>query len=73
MITAALGYVRQQGKLTRAFYRARYLTLMATTSARDPPRSDLAALGDEAPQRGDVLVVDLIDPVATVRARLPTT
>src|SRR5262249_1167698 len=44
--------------------------LVAAAGARDPPRADLAALGDEAPQRADVLVVDVLDLVLAVQAGL---
>jgi hypothetical protein len=47
-LAPALGDVRQQRKLARALDCARDLALMAAARSRDPPRSDLAALGDEA-------------------------
>src|SRR5512133_3739941 len=59
-----LGDVRQQRELTRALDSARELALMAAARSRDPPRADLAALGDEPAQRRNVLVVDLVDLVA---------
>jgi len=71
MVASTLGDVRQQRELARALDGARDLALMATTRSRDPARADLATLGDEPAQRGDVLVVDLVDPIAAVRARLP--
>src|SRR5881392_4413542 len=35
----------------------------------DPPRADLAAIGDESAQHGQVLVVDLLDVDPRVLAR----
>src|SRR2546421_453438 len=69
-LASALGHVRQERKFARALHRARDLALMAPAGTGDPPRADLAALGDEATQGRDVLVVDLIDVITTVRARL---
>src|SRR4051812_2033564 len=43
---------------------------MAPARARDPPRADLALLGDELAQRGRVLVVGLLDLLLAIRARL---
>jgi hypothetical protein len=40
--------VRQQRQLSRALDGARDLALMTTARTRDPPRTDLAALGDKA-------------------------
>src|SRR5687768_1412949 len=34
---------------------------MPARKARDAARADLAAIGDEAPDRGQILVVDVID------------
>jgi hypothetical protein len=48
MIASALGDIWQQRQLTRAFDRAGDLTLVLAAGSRDPPRADLAALGDEA-------------------------
>ena len=42
---------------------------MATREARDPARADLAAVGDEAPQGAQVLVVDPLDVDPGVLAR----
>ena len=39
------------------------LAASARARAGDPPRADLAALGDELAQRDEVLVVDLLDLV----------
>src|SRR3954469_18567094 len=44
---------------------------MPAARARDTARPDLAAVGDELPQGGDVLVVDELDLVAAVLAGLP--
>ncbi len=73
VIASAFGNVRQQRKLACALYGTRDLALMATTRAGDPPRADLAPLGDEPTQGGEVLVVDLIDLVAAIGARLTAT
>src|ERR1700760_4662865 len=70
VLAATLVDVRQQRKLASALDRSRDLHLVAQARARDPPRADLALLGDELAQRRDVLVVDLLDLVAAVLARL---
>ena len=72
-LAPALGDVRQQRKLARALDCARDLALMAAARSRDPARADLAALGDEAAQRGNVLVVDLVDLLTAVWAGLAPT
>src|SRR4051794_9904385 len=69
-LLAGLGHVRQQRQLAGALHRRGDLVLMAAAGAGDPPRADLAALGDELAQRRDVLVVDELDLVAAVLARL---
>jgi hypothetical protein len=69
-LASALGHVWQQRKLARALDGARDLALVATAGTGDPPGADLAALGDEPAQGRDVLVVDLVDPVAAIRAGL---
>src|SRR4029453_8496559 len=56
-------HVRQQGHRASTLDGVGELTLMAPTAARDAPRNDLAALGDEAAQTTDVLVVDEADLV----------
>jgi hypothetical protein len=56
-----------------ALNSARDLAMMAAARSRDPPRADLAALGDEPAQRRNVLVVDLADLVPAVRAGLAPT
>src|SRR4051812_38257079 len=67
----ALADVREQRELTRALDRRRDLVLMPAARARDPARPDLAAVGDELAQGGDVLVVDELHLVAAVLAGLP--
>src|SRR5689334_16907196 len=67
---AALADVRQQRQLTRALHRAGDLVLMTPAGAGDPARADLAPVGDELAQGGDVLVVDELDLVAAVLAGL---
>ena len=61
----AIETVRQR-QLACALDRPRDLHLVAPAGARDAARADLALLGDELAQRGDVLVVDLLDFVAAV-------
>src|SRR6202035_4127448 len=68
--TAALGNVREQRKLAGALDRPGELALVAAARPGDPARADLAAVGDEPTQRREFLVIDLLDPVAAVRARL---
>src|SRR4051812_19789514 len=68
--SAALADVRQQRQLTRALDRASDLVLVAPAGARDAARADLAPVGHELLQRVDVLVVDELDLVAAVLARL---
>src|SRR4051812_45571718 len=67
----ALADVGQERQLARALDRAGDLVLMPAARARDPARPDLAAVGDELPQGGDVLVVDELHLVAAVLAGLP--
>src|SRR5581483_8720882 len=64
-----LAHVGEQGQLAGALDGERELLLVAAREARDPPRAQLAAVGDEAAQRGQVLVVDLLDVDARVLAR----
>ena len=59
--------VRQQGQLARAHDRDAQAALVLGAGSRNPPRQHLAALGDEAAQQLDVLVVDVVD---LVRAEL---
>src|ERR1039457_4948315 len=70
VLAAALVYVGQQGQLASTLDRAGDLTLMAPARPGDPPRADLALLGDELAQRRDVLVVDLLNLVTAVLAWL---
>src|SRR3954447_5178504 len=65
-----LGGVGQQGQLAGALDGGRDLVLVPAAGARDAARADLAALGHEAPQARDVLVVDELDLVLAVRAGL---
>ena len=67
----ALAHVRKQRELTRTLDRRRDLVLMPAARARDTARPDLAAVGDELPQGGDVLVIDELHLVAAVLAGLP--
>src|SRR4030088_287074 len=69
-IIAALGHVRQQRQLARALHRPGDLALVAAAGPGDAPRADLAAVGDQAAQRADVLVVDLVALAAAVRTGL---
>jgi hypothetical protein len=70
---ATFGHVRQQSHLTRTLDRAGYLALVPAAGAGDSTGTDLAAVRDEPAQSRDVLVVDLLDLVAAVRARLTPT
>src|ERR1700739_2659095 len=65
--------VRQQRQLARTLDCRRDLALVPAASARDAARADLAAFADEPAQRAEVLVVDLVDLVLAVRARLAPT
>ncbi len=53
--------VRQQRDRTRALDRRLQLALVEGAGARDPPRKDLPALGDEALEELDVLPVDVLE------------
>src|SRR5215210_5971814 len=71
-LVAAIGPdVRQQGELAGPLDGGRDLVLVAAARARDAARADLAAVGDELAQGGDVLVVDELHLVAAVLAGLP--
>src|SRR5215213_11166445 len=59
--------VRQQRQLARPHDRDTQPALMLRAGAGNPPRQHLAALGNEAAQQLDVLVVDVVD---LVRAEL---
>jgi hypothetical protein len=71
VVVAALGNVREQGQLARSLDGSGHLALVTAAGTRDPARADLPAVGDETPQRRQILVVDLLDLVAAVRAGLP--
>src|SRR3954452_18199740 len=62
--------VREQPDLPGSLDRACQLRLMATAGAGDPGRADLALVADRPPERPHVLVVDDVDLLAAVRARL---
>jgi hypothetical protein len=70
-IASVRRHVRQQGHRARALDGVSQLALMARAAARDATRNDLAALGDEAPQPANVLVVDEIDLVRAELADFP--
>src|SRR3954454_16721445 len=70
---AGVAHVGEQRDLARPLDRRRDLVLVPAAGARDAARADLAAVGDELAERADVLVVDLVDFVAAVLARLPAT
>src|SRR6185312_6277658 len=70
VLATALVDIRQQRKLTGPLDRTGDLHLVAPARAGDPPRADLALLGDELPQRDNVLVVDLLDLILAVLAGL---
>src|SRR6187549_3049304 len=63
--------VRQQCQLPRAHDGDAQSALMLRARAGNPPRQHLAALGDEAAQQLDVLVVDVVDLVRAELADLP--
>src|SRR5262249_27221415 len=60
-------HVRNERDLARALDRRLQFALVHRAGARDAPRQDLAALGDERPDQLHVLVVDVVD---LVRAEL---
>src|SRR4051794_35371295 len=62
--------VGQQRQLACVLDRVGDLVLVTTAGAGDPPRANLALLGHELAQGGDVLVIDLVLLVAAERARL---
>src|SRR5215831_16542547 len=66
-------HVGQEPEEARALDRLRELTLLLRRDGRDARRHDLAALGDEALQEADVLVVDLRGIRARERAGLAAT
>jgi len=57
--------VGEQRQEARALDRHRQLTLVEGLGARDAARYDLAGLGDVILQRGEILVVDLLDAVCS--------
>src|SRR5665648_122075 len=57
----ALGDVRDERHLAGALDGRGELALMAPAGAGDARRLDLASVADEAAQRGEVLVIDLVD------------
>src|SRR5450759_2750616 len=57
----ALGDVRDEGHLASALDGRGELALVAPAGAGDARRLDLASVADEAAQRGEVLVIDLVD------------
>src|SRR3954463_13140377 len=69
-LLAGIADVGQQRDLSRPLDRLGELVLVATAGTADPAGADLAALGHEAAQGRDVLVVDLLDLVLAVRAGL---
>src|SRR3712207_4554547 len=69
-LLAGVGHVGQQSELAGALHGRRDLVLMTAARTRDPARADLAALGDELAQGGDVLVVDELHLVLAVLAGL---
>src|SRR5262249_12284897 len=54
-------HIRYQRELARPLDRRRQLPLVHRARARDPPRLDLPALGQERRQQPDVLVIDVVD------------
>src|SRR5438270_2095004 len=64
---SSLRHVRDQRDLTSALDCRLQLALVQRAGARDPPRQELAALGDERTDQLDDLVVDVVD---LVRAEL---
>src|SRR4030095_14620834 len=63
--------VRQQRQLTCANDGHAQRPLMLRARAGNPPRQHLAALGNEAAQQLDVLVVDVVDLVRAELADFP--
>jgi hypothetical protein len=64
-------HVRQQGHRARTLDGVGELALVARTTARDPARNDLAALGYEAAEPTHIFVVDEVDLVRAELANLP--
>src|SRR5207249_8088585 len=64
--------VRQQRDLAGVLDRRGDVALVAGAGARHAPRSDLAAIRDVLPQDGEILEVDVLDPLlAEVTDLLP--
>src|SRR4030095_14811737 len=63
--------VRDERNLPRALDRRLEFPLMHRAGARDAPRQNLAALGDERANQLDVLVIDVVDLVRADIAALP--
>src|SRR5438067_1195751 len=63
--------VGQESHLAGALHGCANLDLVAAARTRDAARPDLALLGDERTQGGDVLVVDLLHLVAAEAAVAP--
>src|SRR5687768_15686690 len=72
MVISMLIGVRQQREVTRALDRRRELALVERLGARDAARDDLAGFGDVLLQRGEILVVDLLDAFGREPAELAT-
>src|SRR3981081_2671174 len=70
---ASVRHVRNQCDLARALDRRLQLPLMHRACARDAPREDLAALGNERADQLHILVIDVVDLVRTELADLATT
>src|SRR5437763_12315290 len=64
-------HIGNERDLPRALDRGLQLALVHRARARDPPRQDLAALGDERADQLHVLVVDVVDLVRAELAHLP--
>src|SRR5215213_1697768 len=68
-IDLAFAHVRQQRDLASPFDGEGQLALVAAGEPGDPAGADLAAVGDEALERVQVLVVDVVDVDPRVLAR----
>src|SRR5450756_588712 len=67
----ALGDVRDERHLASALDGRGELALVAPAGAGDARRLDLASVADEAAQRGEVLVIDLVDLLFAEVAETP--
>src|SRR3982751_5942530 len=72
MVISMLVGVRQQREVARPLDRGRELTLVERLGAGDAARDDLAGLGDVLLERGQILVVDLLDAFGRETAELAT-